>query len=130
MVLSAEEKIKIVQFWYETRSFVSLKRSFRREYGCNPSETPHNNVISRSVHHFEKEVVVHGKNQGRSGRSPVVTGGSDKVEEVRESVCEAPQTSTAPHTLRHGPPQPGAEDVKVYVSGPGTLEQLRLSVEE
>ena len=94
MVLSSEEKIKIVQFWYETRSFVSLKRSVRREYGCNPSETPHNNIISRSVHHFEKEVVVHGKNQGRSGRSPVVTGGSDKVEEVRESVCETPQTST------------------------------------
>ena len=95
MVLSAEEKIKIVQVWYETRSFVSLKRSFRREYGCNPSETPHNNVISRSVHHFEKEVVVHGKNQGRSGRSSVVTGDSDKVEEVRESVCETPQTSTS-----------------------------------
>ena len=94
MVLSAEEKIKIVQFWYETRSFVSLKRSFRREYGCNPSETPYNNVISRSVHHFEKEGIVYGKNQGRSGRSPVVTGDGDKVEEVRESVCETPQTST------------------------------------
>ena len=94
MVLSAEEKIKIVHFWYETRSFVSLKRSFRREYGCNPSETPHNNVISRSVHHFEKEGIVHGKNQGRSGRSRMVMGDSDKVEEVRESVCEIPQTST------------------------------------
>ena len=91
MVLSSEEKIKIVQVWYETRSLVSLKRSFRREYDCNPSETPHNNVISRSVHHFEKEGIVHGKNQGRS---PVVTGDGDKVEEVRESVCETPQTST------------------------------------
>ena len=59
---------------------------------------------------------MHGKNQWRSGRSPVVTGGSDKVEEVRESVCETPQ--------------PGAEDVNVYGSGPGTREQLRLSVEE
>ena len=37
---------------------------------------------------------MHGKNQGRSGRSPVVTGNGDKVEEVRESVCETPQTST------------------------------------
>ena len=83
-----------MQFWYETRSFLSLKRSFRREYSCNPSKTPHNNVISRSVHHFEKEGIVHGKNQGRSGRSPVVTGDGDKVEEVRESVCETPQTST------------------------------------
>ena len=59
---------------------------------------------------------MHGNNQGRSSRSPVVTGGSDKVEEVRESVSETPQ--------------PGVEDVKVYGSGPGTLEQLRLSVEE
>ena len=88
------KKIKIVQFWYETRSFVSVKRRFRREYGCNPSETPHNNAISRIVHHFEKEGTVHGKNQGRSGRSPVVTGDGDKVEEVRESVSETPQTST------------------------------------
>ena len=37
---------------------------------------------------------MHEKNQGRSGRSPVVTGDGDKVEEVRESVCETPQTST------------------------------------
>ena len=94
MGLPAEEKIKIVEFWYETRSFVSVKCSFRREYGCNPSETPHNNAISRIVHHFEKEGTVHGKNQGRSGRSPMVTGDGDKVEEVRESVCETPQTST------------------------------------
>ena len=101
MVLSAEEKIKIVQFWYETRSFVSVKRSFRREHGCNPSETQHNNAISRIVHivhHFEKERTVHGKNQGRSGRSPVVTGDGDKVEKVRESVCETPQTSTRRHS--------------------------------
>ena len=91
MVFSAEENIKIVQFWCETRSFVSVKHSFRREYGCNASETPHNNAIS---HHFEKEGTVHGKNQVRSGRSPVVTGDGDKVEEVRESVCETPQTST------------------------------------
>ena len=69
MVLSAEENIKIVQVWYETRSFVSVKCSFRREHGCNPSETQHNNAISRIVHHFEKERTVHGKNQGRSGRS-------------------------------------------------------------
>ena len=54
MVLSAEEKIKMVQFWYETRSLVSVKRSFRRGNGCNPSETPHNNAISRIVHHFRK----------------------------------------------------------------------------
>ena len=47
-----------------------------------------------SVHHFEKEGTVHGKNQGRSGRSPMVTGDGDKVEEVQESVCETPQTST------------------------------------
>ena len=94
MVLPAEEKIKIVEFWYETRSFVSVKCSFRREYGCNPSETPHNNAISHIVHHFEKEGTVREKNQGRSGRSPMVTGDGDKVEEVRESVCETPQTST------------------------------------
>ena len=37
---------------------------------------------------------MHGKNQVRSGRSPVVTGDGDKVEEVRESVYETPQTST------------------------------------
>ena len=94
MVFSAEEKIIIVQFWYETGSFVSVKRSFRREYGCNASETPYKNAISRIVRHFEKEETVRGKNQGRSGRSPVVTGDGDKVEEVRESICETLQTST------------------------------------
>ena len=76
------------------RSFISVKRSFRREYGSSPSETPHNNAISRIVQHFEKEGTVHGKNQEKSGRSPVVTEGGDKVEEIRESVCETPQTST------------------------------------
>ena len=84
----------MVQFWYETRSFISVKRNFRREYGSSPSETPNNNAISRIVQHFEKEGTVHGKSQGRSGRSPVVTGDGDKVEEIRESVCETPQTST------------------------------------
>ena len=79
MVFSAEEKIKIVQFWCETRSFVSVKRSFRREYGCNASKTPYKNSISRIVHHFEKEGTVYGKNQVISGRSPVVTGDGDKV---------------------------------------------------
>ena len=58
---------------------------------------------------------MHGKNQGKSGRSPVVTGDGDKSEEVWESVCETPQ--------------PGV-DAKVYGSRSGTLEQLRLSVEQ
>ena len=94
MVFSAEEKIEIVQFWYEMRPFNSVKRSFQWEYDSSPSETPHNNSISRIVQHFEKEGTVHEKSQGRSGRSPVVMGDGDKVEEIRESVCETPQTST------------------------------------
>ena len=36
MVLSAEENIKIVQFWYETRSFVSLARLPASRMRLNP----------------------------------------------------------------------------------------------
>ena len=49
MVLAAEEKNSTVLVRNEIVRFGETQ--FRREHGCDTSETPHNNAISRIVQH-------------------------------------------------------------------------------
>ena len=53
MVLAAEEKIKIVQFWYETISLVSVKRSFGESTAVIPQKR-HTIMPFRVLYNTEK----------------------------------------------------------------------------
>ena len=72
MVSLPEEKIKIVQLWYKTKSCVTVKRHFRQECGCHPTHAPSNAEILRIVNHFRKEGSVHRHMKGRSGRPSAI----------------------------------------------------------
>ena len=46
MVFTEQEKIKIVQFWYESKSYVQVRHSFC-EFNVHTRDGPKNNAIKR-----------------------------------------------------------------------------------
>ena len=53
MVFTEQQKIKIIKFWYESKSYVEVRRSFCREFNVHTRDGPKNNAIKRIVKHFE-----------------------------------------------------------------------------
>ena len=89
-MLTLEQKQKIVQFWYETHSYVKARRMFQNEFQLHRSvTTPDNKSIWRIVKHFEKEQTVHNCNKARSGTKPTIT--AEKRQQIKESVVRSPK---------------------------------------
>ena len=54
-------KIKIVQFWYESKFYVQVRLTFCREFNVHTRDGPKNNAIKRFVKHFKDYRVPQGK---------------------------------------------------------------------
>lgn len=93
MVFTAEQKIKIVQLWYETKSYVMVRRRFCREFSIRSHYSPKNNIIHRFVNHFETKGTVHNTHKGNSGRPAAVTRNQANIDAVRESSLNSPKKS-------------------------------------
>ena len=66
-----EQKLKIVQLWYETKSPAEVRRRFNTHQGYKSKSkcaALTNLKIQRIVQHFEKEKTLHHVHKGRSGR--------------------------------------------------------------
>lgn len=91
-MLTLKQKQKIVQLWYETHSYVKVRRMFQNEFQLHRSvTTPDNKSIWRIVKHFEKEQTVHNCNKARSGTKPTIT--AEKRQQIKESVVRSPKKS-------------------------------------
>ena len=91
-----EQKQKIVQFWYETKSYVEVRRRFVKKFGLHRGRnTPDDKSIWRIVKHFEKEQTIHPCNKGRSGAKPSIT--AQKRQQIQQSVENSPKKS---HRIR------------------------------
>ena len=86
-----DQKLEIVKYWYETKSYVTVHRMFAKTYEFRRGREPTKLRIQRTVHHFEKEKTLMNGNKGRSGRESIVS--PEKKVEVRQSVVNSPKKS-------------------------------------
>ena len=93
MVFIEQQKIKIIKFWYESKSYVQVRRSFCREFNVHTRDGPKNNTIKRIVKHFEDEGSVRNTNKGNSGRPASVTKIQANIDKVRNSTINSQKKS-------------------------------------
>ena len=100
MVFTEQQKIKIIKFWYESKSYVEVRRSFCREFNVHTRDSPKNNAIKRIVKHFEDKGTVRNTNKGNSGRPASVTKIQENIDKVRNSTINSPKKSPSPSFTR------------------------------
>ena len=88
---TSDQKLQIVKYWYETKSYVTVCRMFAKKYGFRRGPEPTNLKILKIVHHFDKEKTLMNCNKVRSGRDSIVS--PEKKEEVCQSVVNSPKKS-------------------------------------
>ena len=105
-MLTNEEKIKILEFWYETHSYVLVRRKFIIEFGLvgrKKATAPSDSVIKLVVENFKKNASVQPQRKGINSKNHVRT--PEKIEEVRESVTKSPGASLRRRSLKLGIPK-------------------------
>ena len=105
-MLTNEEKIKILEFWYETHSYVLVRRKFIIEFGLvgrKKATAPSDSVIKLVVENFKKNGSVQPQRKGINSKNHVRT--PEKIEEVRESVTKSPGASLRRRSLKLGIPK-------------------------
>lgn len=85
MPYTSQERIKIVEFYLLTNSFVSTQRRFRLHF--NVRNGPTNKTIKNLVENFRRKGSILNLNRGASGR-PVSVRSEENIETVRVSVFE------------------------------------------
>jgi len=93
MVFTEQQKIKIIKFWYESKSYVQVRRSFCREFNVRTRVGPKNNAIKRIVRHFEDKGTIKNSNKGNSGRPASITKNQANIDKVRNSTINIPKKS-------------------------------------
>jgi len=94
-MLSQEEKTKIVEFWIQTKRYVTVRRKFILHFGLTGSEkkaAPKNQTIKCVVEQRRKYRSVHQMHKGLSGHLRTVRTPA-KVDEIRQSVVNSPRKS-------------------------------------
>ena len=86
MVFTQEQKIKIIELWFSTKSYITVRRNYCRHYHVNMSAAPRNNEIARFVKHFVSHGSVSSTHKCNSGRPSTITKDKDVIERVKNSV--------------------------------------------
>ena len=92
MVFTEQQKIKIITFWYESKSYVEVRRSFCHEFNVHTRDGP-KNAIKRIVKHFEDKGTMRNTNKGNSGWPASVTKIQKNIDKVRNSTINSPKKS-------------------------------------
>ena len=91
MVFTPEQKIKIVQFWDETKSYITVRRLFCHEFELLSRDAPSSKLIMIFVQHLDSTGIVQLHNTHKS--SSTVTMSQANIDSVRESVAASPPKS-------------------------------------
>ena len=74
MVFTPEQKIKIVQFWDEAKSYITVRRLFCHEFELLSRDAPSSKLIMIFVQHLDRSGTVHTAQHTRAvQRSPCPT---------------------------------------------------------
>ena len=92
MVFTEQQKIKIITFWYESKSYVEVCRSFCREFNVHTRDGP-KNAIKQIVKHFEDKGTMRNTNKGNSGWPASITKIQENIDKVRNSTINSPKKS-------------------------------------
>ena len=90
MPLTIEQKGKLVEFYFETKSIVQTQRQYQRHFAVR--KAPDRKTIWRIVKKFQTERTVHNVNKGRSGRTRGART-EQNIEAVRLSAVQSPKKS-------------------------------------
>ena len=88
--LSKEQKGKLVQFYWETKSIVLTQRKFRSHFQTR--KTPDRKTILRLCEQLLKEGTLGNLNKGRSGRKPSART-PESIAKVKAAISEDPSKS-------------------------------------
>lgn len=93
MVYTSKEKVEIIKCWYETKSFVLVRRKFYYTNDVHFRKGPSKVAITRIIRQFENKHSLESNHGYKYGRKPVIKQNANNIEQVRVSVQETPKLS-------------------------------------
>ena len=95
MVYSKEQKIKIVEWWFETKCYTTVRRRYAREFNVHYVRASQQKFIQYTVQKFMTKGTVLDCRKEKAG-APITARSPANVDRVRASVQQGPKKS-----LRH-----------------------------
>ena len=92
---SKEQKIKIVEWWFETKCCTTVRRRCAREFNVRYVEARQQKFIQYTVQKFMTKETVLDCSKEKAG-APITARSPENVDKVRASVQQSPKKS-----LRH-----------------------------
>ena len=91
MPLTTEQRGKLVEFYFETKSIVKTQRAYCRYFDVR--DAPGRKTVWKIVNKFRTGRTVHNLNKGRSGRHKAART-PENIDAVRHSVTQSPKKSS------------------------------------
>ena len=101
MVYSKEQKVKIVEWWFESKCYETVRRRYAREFNVRYVEAPHQKFIQYTVQKFMTKGTVLDCRQGKAG-APITARSPANIDRVRASVQQSPKKSLRRRSLELG----------------------------
>ena len=95
MVYSKEQKVKIVEWWFETKCYTAVRRRYAREFIVRYVRAPQQNFIQYTFQKYMTKGIVLDCRKEKAG-APITARSPANVDRVRTSVQQSPKKS-----LRH-----------------------------
>ena len=95
MEYSKEQKLKIVEWWFETKCYTTVRRRYARKFNVRYVEAPQQKIIQYTVQKFMTKGTVLDCRKEKAG-APITPRSPTNVDRVRASVQQSPKKS-----LRH-----------------------------
>ena len=89
MVYSKEQKIKIVEWWFETKCYTAVCRRSAREFNVRYVEAPQHKFIQYTVRKFMTKGTLLDYRKEKAG-APITARSPANVDRVRASVQQRP----------------------------------------
>ena len=101
MVYSKEQKIKIVEWWFETKCYTTVRRRYAREFNVRYVEAPQQKFIQYTVQKFMTKGTVLDCRKEKAG-APITARSPANVDRVRASVQQSPKMPVNACANRNG----------------------------
>ena len=101
MVYSKEQKLKIVEWWFETKCYTTVRRRYAREFNVGYVAAPQEKFIQYMIQKFmTKGTVLDCRKEKAS--APITARSPANVDRVSDSVQRSPKKSLRHRSQQHG----------------------------
>ena len=91
MVYSKEQKIKIVEWWLESKCYTTVRRRYAREFNVRYAKAPQQKYIQYTVQKFMSKGTVLDCRKREAG-APITVRSPANVDRVCASVQQSPKS--------------------------------------